>query len=156
MRVEPLVGLPDQLAVKPLFTAAGLIARDLQNCLPLGVECKSHPPLAIGRGEPQLLHVRVARSLERIYARPPELRSELLKQARQGQDLGLHVRMQRVEFRLKLVAYFYSPTHSSNMVSATYDVNYIFALSPVQPACGKRIPPVVPSSRSVFDSGREG
>ena len=36
-------------------------------------------------------------------------------QAREGQDLGLHVRMQRVEFRLKLLAYFYSPTHSSNM-----------------------------------------
>ncbi len=115
MRVEPLVGLPDELAVKPLFTAAGFIARDQQNCLPLGVECKSHSPLAIGRGEPQLLHVRVARSLERVHARPPELRSELLKQARQGQDLGLHVRLQRVEFRLKLVAYFYNPTHSYNM-----------------------------------------
>ena len=48
MRVEPLVGLPDQLAVKPLFTAAGLIARDQQNCLPLGVECKPtlHSPSA--------------------------------------------------------------------------------------------------------------
>jgi hypothetical protein len=34
--------------------------------------------------------------------------------------------MQRVEFRLKLVAYFYSPTHSCNMASATYDVESIF------------------------------
>jgi hypothetical protein len=128
MRVEPLVGLPDQLAVKPLFTAAGLVARDQQNCPPLDVECKSHPPLAISCGEPQLLHVRVARSLESVYARPPQSRSELLKQARQGQDLGLHVRPQCVEFRLKLAGYFYCPTHSSNMASATYDVNSILVV----------------------------
>jgi len=47
----------------------------------------------------------------RVHPRPPQLRPELLKQARQGQDLGLHVLMELIELRLKLIANFNNPAH---------------------------------------------
>jgi hypothetical protein len=68
-------------------------------------------PFAIRRAEAQFLHVRVPGAVQRVYAGPPQLRPEPLKEARQSQNLRLHVLVQRVELPLKLIADLDNPTH---------------------------------------------
>jgi hypothetical protein len=71
----------------------------------------------------------MAGSVQSVNAGPPQLRSELLEQARQGQDLGLHILMQRVELGFKLIANLdnpaHSPPHRCNMIYTPYDVKSI-------------------------------
>ena len=86
-----------------------------------------HSPLSIGRAEPQLLHVCVARAVQRVNAGPAQLRPKLLQQAGQRQDLRPHVLVQLVELRLKLVADLNNPTHPCNMTYSSYYVKYIYA-----------------------------
>jgi hypothetical protein len=50
MRIEPLIGFADQLAIKPSFAAAGLVAGHQQNRLALGVEGEGDTPDCAGRG----------------------------------------------------------------------------------------------------------
>lgn len=57
------------------------------------------------------------------------MRSELLKEARQRQNLCPHVVVQIVELWLQLVANLNDPTHPYIMVCNTYDVNYISGIS---------------------------
>jgi hypothetical protein len=52
-------------------------------------------------------------TIQRVNARSPQLRTELLENARQSQDLGLHVRMELVELRFKLIADLYDSAHSA-------------------------------------------
>src|ERR1039458_5705620 len=77
MSVETVICLADQLVVKPLFADSGFIPCNQEDRLALRIEGKGHSPLAIGRTEPQLLHIRVAGALKRIHAGPPQLRAEL-------------------------------------------------------------------------------
>ena len=48
------------------------------------------------------------------------------QEARQCQDLGLHVHMQTVEFRLELVRNRDSPAHMVRMSFYTYEVKSMF------------------------------
>jgi hypothetical protein len=50
-------------------------------------------------------------AIERVNARPPQLRAELLEKARQCQNLDLDVFVQRVELQLKLIADLNDPAH---------------------------------------------
>ena len=125
MRVETLIGLADQLTVKPFFAHTRFISSYEQDGLTLCVESKSQPPLTICRAEAQLLHIRVARVVQRIGAGSLQLRSELLEQACQRQNLRPHAFMQIVELRLKLIANLNYPTHHSIMAPGTYDFKSI-------------------------------
>ena len=54
------------------------------------------------------------------------MRSELLKEARQRQNLCSHIFVQLVELRLKLIANLYDPTQLLIIMAyKTYVVNYI-------------------------------
>ena len=125
MRLETVIGLADQPLVKSLFADPGFIPRNEQDCLALRVEGEGYSPFAISRTEPQFLHVRVARAVQRVNPRPPQWRPELLHKARQHQNLRLHVLVQIVELRLKFVANLNNPAHLYNMTATTYDVNII-------------------------------
>ena len=125
MRLETVIGLADQPLVKSLFADPGFIPRNEQDCLALRVEGEGYSPFAISRTEPQFLHVRVARAVQRVNPRPPQWRPELLHKARQHQNLRPHVLVQIVELRLKLVANLNNPAHLYNMTATTYDVNII-------------------------------
>ena len=115
MGIKTIIGLLDQFPVKAFFAGTRFIARHEQDRLTLRIESEGHSPFAIGRAETQLLHVRVARSIQRINTGPPCLRSELLKKSRQCQNLRPHVLVQHVELQLKLVADLNNPTHTYNM-----------------------------------------
>lgn len=104
MGVKTVVGLTDQFAVETLFTAPGFISRNQKDALALRIEGKGYSPLAAGRTEPQFLHIRVAGAVQRIDARPPQLRSELLEQAGQSQNLRPYIFVQRGEFRFEFIA----------------------------------------------------
>jgi hypothetical protein len=52
----------------------------------------------------------VAGAVQRIDARPSQLRPELLEQAGQGQNLRPHVFVQREELRLEFIANLDAPT----------------------------------------------
>ena len=90
MRVETVICLGDQLAIESPLANAGFVSRNQEDRPALRIERKSHPPFPIGRAEPQLFHIRVARAIQCVDARPPQLRSELLKNARQRQNLRLN------------------------------------------------------------------
>ena len=110
MGVETVVGLTEQFAVEALFTAPGFVSRNQEDALAPRIEGKGYSPLAAGRAEPQLLHIRVAGAVQRIDARPSQLRPELLEQAGQGQNLRPHVFVQREELRLEFIANLDAPT----------------------------------------------
>ncbi len=110
MSVEAVIGLADQLAVKAFFARARFVASHQQDRFAGYIERESHSPHAVRRIEPELFHISVARSLERVDARPAELWPELLKKARQGQNFGSHVHVQRVELRLKLIPDLNNPS----------------------------------------------
>ena len=81
MSVKTVIGLADQLAVKSLFADTRFISCNQEDRLALRVEGKGNSPLTIGRAEPQLLHVCVARVVQRVNAGPSQLRPKLLQQA---------------------------------------------------------------------------
>ena len=70
-----------------------------------------HSPLAIRCAEPQLLHIRVVRAVQRVNPRPSQLRPELLEEPGQRQNLRPHVFVQFVELRFKLIASLDNPDH---------------------------------------------
>ena len=55
MRVETVIGLADQPAVEPLFSASRFIPRNEQHRLALCVESEGYSPFAVSRTEPQFL-----------------------------------------------------------------------------------------------------
>ncbi len=111
MRIETLIGLSNQLTIKTLSADSRLIARYQQNCLSSRVERKGNTPFAIGRAETKLLHVCVARTVERIHARAPQLRPKLRKQSRQRQNLILDLFGESVELLLEYIPDLYVPNH---------------------------------------------
>jgi len=74
------VGLCYELAVKSLLAAARLVSRDQKDRVPFRVEREGHAPDTVCRVKAQLLHIRVARTLERIHAGPAEPRAKPLQQ----------------------------------------------------------------------------
>ena len=116
MIVKALVGLANQRAIETPRTASRLVTGNKQDGLPRGVEAERQPPMSIGHAEPHFLHVRVPGAVQRIHPGPSESWSEPLENARQGQDLRLHIDMQAVELRRELVGNLDGPTQSANYV----------------------------------------
>jgi hypothetical protein len=69
-----------ELATKSLLTAARLVSRDQKDRVAFRVERKGDAPDTVRRVKAQLLHIRVARTLECIDTGPAELRAKLLQQ----------------------------------------------------------------------------
>src|SRR3989304_4047713 len=126
MSVETVISLSDHLAVEPFFAPPRFTPCHEQDRLTLRIESKGHPPLTISRAEAQLLHIRVARVVQRISAGPLQLRPELLEKPSHCQNLRPHVFVQRVELRLKLIANLNNPAYIYTMIYSPYDVNSIF------------------------------
>jgi hypothetical protein len=60
--------------------AVRLVSRDQKDRVAFRVECEGDAPDTVCRVKGQLLHIRVARTFERIGAGPAELRASLLQQ----------------------------------------------------------------------------
>lgn len=101
MLVEPRVRLADKLPVEPLLPTARFVAADQQDRAAARIEREGDAPDATLGVEPQFLHVRVARPLQGVGARPPERGPERLQQTRVRQQFVLYGLRQAVEFRLE-------------------------------------------------------
>ena len=139
MSVEPRIRLGDQLAIKALFASARFIAAGQENRPPLRIEGKGHAPDAIRGVKPEFFHVGVTRTIERIGARPPQLRSELLKQPGVGQQFVLDALRQALELMLEFLMEHDFPWHVVSMQRNTYVVKYIFSkIVGLPPVTGNR------------------
>jgi len=139
MSVEPRIRLGDQLAIKALFASARFIAAGQENRPPLRIEGKGHAPDAIRGVKPEFFHVGVTRTIERIGARPPQLRSELLKQRGVGQQFVLDALRQALELMLEFLMEHDFPWHVVSMQRNTYVVKYIFSkIVGLPPVTGNR------------------
>src|SRR5271165_3912856 len=103
MRIEPRIRLCDQLAIKAFFATSRFVTANQKNGLPVRIEGESHSPYAIRSVKSELLHICVTGAVERIGARPAQLRAELLKQLGVGQQLVLHPLRQAFKFALKFL-----------------------------------------------------
>ena len=80
MLIKSFVGLCYELAIKSLVAAARLVSRDQKDRVALRVEREGDAPDTVCCVKAQLLHIRVARTFDRIDAGPAELRAKLLQQ----------------------------------------------------------------------------
>ena len=119
MVIETVIGLPYQFAVEALFAPTRFVARHEQNSPALGIKSESHSPFTISRAEAQFLHVRMAGPVECVSARASQLWPKLFENERQCQNLRLHIFVQRVELRLKLIGHINGPFHTPNMIYNT-------------------------------------
>ena len=115
MGVKPVVRFSDELFIESLLAAAGFVAGNKENGLALRVKGESHPPLTIRGTEAELFHIGVAGIVQRIDARTPQLRPELLQEPGVGKNFGSHILVQFCELQCKLVADFDVPSHCSIM-----------------------------------------
>jgi hypothetical protein len=99
--VEAVISFSDQFFVETFFADARFVSCHEQDCLTLPIESKAtlHSPSAALK-KTQLLHIRVARAIQRISARSLQLRPKLLEKPSHCQNLRLHVFVQGVERRL--------------------------------------------------------
>ena len=122
MGIKSVVRFRDELFIEPFLASAGFIARYQQDGLALRVEGESDAPLTIRRTETEFFHVGVARIVQRIDARTPQLRPELLQEPRVGKDFRPYVLRQFFKLRFELVADFDIPSHESIMACNTYGI----------------------------------
>ena len=77
----------DQTPVERSFALSALVTGDQKHRLPLGVERESSAPDATPGIEPQLLHVRMLRAVQRVDPRSPCTGPEHLDNASLRQQL---------------------------------------------------------------------
>jgi hypothetical protein len=125
MTCESRISFRDQLTIEPRLAAAGFITCNEKDSSPFRVEGERYTPDSTGGVKPQLLHVCVARAVERIHARPSELRAELLEQGRVREQFILHLLGQCIELGVEIFMKENVP-HTRIMYLDTYVVNTIF------------------------------
>src|SRR5689334_4207857 len=91
MGVKPVVPFGDELLIEALLTSAGFVAGDKEDALALCVEGESDTPLTVRGTEAELFHIGVTGIVQRIDARTPQLRPELLQEPGVGKDLDSYV-----------------------------------------------------------------
>src|SRR3546814_17399113 len=141
MCIKALVCFLDQGLVESPAAHPGLIASYKQDGLPLRIKGKGNPPDAVSRIKAKLLHVGMARSLQRVHARAPQFRAECLKKLCLRKQFVLHIGWQRIEFRVEGRIKLNFPAHFSIMRCTTYDVKSICGSTHVsieQASCGER------------------
>ncbi len=112
MGVKPVIRLRDELFIEALLASAGLIACHKEDGLAPGVKGEGNAPLTIRGTEAELFHIGVAGIVQRIGARAPQFRPELLQEPGVGKDFGLHAVRQFLKISLELVPGFDVPAHS--------------------------------------------
>ncbi len=103
MSVESVISLANKPHVEPLLIRSRFVTRYEQDCVALRVEREGNAPNPVCGIEPQLLHVHVARRLERVDTRPPQTRPESTQQVGVRQNLVLHRLWQSAEIDIKIV-----------------------------------------------------
>ncbi len=111
MGVKPVIRFSDKLFIEPLLASARFVACNKEDGLALRVEGESDAPLTTRRTEAKLFHIGMTGIIQRIDARTPQLRPELLQEPGVGEDFGSHVLGQFLKLRFKLVADFDVPSH---------------------------------------------
>ena len=91
-----------------------------------GVERKGYAPDPTRHRKPELFHVGVARSVQRIHRRSPEHRAEFLKQVCMGKQFVLNSDRQIVEFRVEGILESNNPAHEGIEHQKKYAVKRIF------------------------------
>jgi len=90
MLVEPSIRNQNQIAIKSALSNPALVSCHQQDGLALWIECKGNTPYATIGIEAQLLHVCVARALQRIDLRPSQERPFLAEDCRQSNQYVLN------------------------------------------------------------------
>ncbi len=108
---EATIRQGDELSVEPFLTATGFVAGDKQDRLALRIECEGGAPFAVCRFEPQLFHIGVLRSLERVRVWTTKLRTIVGQQLGDGEQSVLDIMLQREKLRLERVFEFNFPSH---------------------------------------------
>lgn len=85
MFFEPLVGLVDQPLIELRFAHSRFVSGDKQDCIASRVEGESYASDASIGSETEFLHVRVARTVQRVYLGPSQGWPNL-PQCRKGRD----------------------------------------------------------------------
>ncbi len=111
MIVEARLRLGYKLSVKAPFASPGFVSANQENGFSVGVEGERDAPDAIIRIAPQLLHVRVFRTFERIGMRPSELRTKFFEQSSFRGNGCFGLPRQRIEFGFKSRMKFDCPAH---------------------------------------------
>ena len=102
---EPVVRLGNKIAVElglHLPAQAALVASHQKDRLPTRVECEGDTPNTLIGIEPQLLHVRIPRSVQRIHCRTSKCRADSLKDLCGLQQRVLNLLSHRSEFGFEL------------------------------------------------------
>ena len=113
MTIETLVGFRNELPVKPFLLNSGLVTGHEKNGLAIRIKGEEDTPDAAIGFAPQLLHVRVLGSLERIGMRPAEPRTLSLKKAGLNQDRILDSHRTRLELHLEVIKEVDDPVHGA-------------------------------------------
>ena len=103
--------------------------RNQQDGLALWVERKRHSPLSIRYPEPDLFHVRVTRSLQRVNPRTSQFRAEPLQKPRRRENLDPHTLFKSVKLLFELVPDLDDPGHTTIMALKSYAIGFISRLS---------------------------
>ena len=111
MRIETIVRLPDQCLIEAPFTASRFVAGHEQDGAPPRVKGKGHAPHAVRGIESKLLHIGVARSVQRIGPGTAQRRAECFEKLRMGKQLVLHLGGERVKLRIEGRIKLDFPTH---------------------------------------------
>ncbi len=80
MLIKSFVGFGYEPAIKSLLAAPRLVSRDQKDRVAFRVEREGDAPHTACRVKTQLIHILVARTVERIDAGPAELRAKALQQ----------------------------------------------------------------------------
>ena len=127
MRIEPSIRNLDQRFIEPLLAAlAGFVTGHEHHGPPHGIEGEDNAPFPAGGRKPKLLHVGVLRSVQRIDPRTLRRRPKLLDDPQLGDQLVLHIRIERVIVRTELIGKLYPPYLNTIMALREYGLHSIF------------------------------
>jgi len=122
MTLEPFIGPCNQLLIEALPAATRLISGHEQDCLPVGVECKSDAPDPVSGIALQLLHVRISGPGEGVGMWSTEQWSFAFQKKRSGKNVILHLRPEFIDFILELFCERNRPLHMIFMPLKLYSL----------------------------------
>ncbi len=129
MLVKSSISYIDQITIEAALCNSALVSSHQKYGLALWIECKSNTPYAPIGIKTKFLHIRVARTLERIYMRPSKERSFFANVQRQCDQFALNHSRKIIEFRDEVVVEDNLPLHFRRG-STTCSVRLLGHISP--------------------------
>ncbi len=111
MLLESLIRLADESLIESWFTHSGLVAHNQKNAASPRIECEGHSPYAARSAKAKLLHVGVARTVQRIDFRPSQGRSTFTQRDEHREQGILHCRRKLIELSLESRVELDTPLH---------------------------------------------